>query len=200
MYDNHTIIDDAELRILEMFLDLNPHYFAEITKKTKITRPRTLRALRKLACANVLMIKKEANVKYYTLNKTPQAYSVLSIIEYNKTQMFLEKNKILKRAIEMFKEKYPDYLCLLVFGSYAKGNFTKKSDVDLLVVKEDFSKKEVIELESATEFAAARTGIKLAPYLMKKEEIRKKNDFVKEAIQNHLILEGSELFLKLVIE
>lgn len=200
MYVNHTLLDAAEARILEVFLDLNQHYFAEITKKTKITRPRTLRVLRKLADANALTIKKEANVKYYTLNKIPLTYSALSLVEYNKTSSFLEKNKTLKRAIALLKEKYHNYLCLLIFGSYAKGNSIKKSDVDLLVVKEDFSKKDVIELESAAEFAAARTGIKLAPYLMKKEELMKKNDFIKEVIQNHFILEGSELFLKLVIE
>ncbi len=137
MYKNHTPLSIAELKVLGLFLDLNRHYFAEITKKAKLTRPRTLRVLRTLTNINLLKTKTEANIKYYSLNKVSSAYSVLSIVEYNKTINFLEKNKRLNRALEMFKEKYKDYLVLLIFGSYVKGYATKTSDIDLLLVKEE---------------------------------------------------------------
>ena len=35
---------------------------------------------------------------------------------------------------KLFKEKYPEIKCAYLFGSYARGNATGKSDVDLLVV------------------------------------------------------------------
>jgi len=71
MYEKHTLLKTAEHKILELFLDLDKHYYAEICKKTKLTRPRTLRALRKLVEKSILITKTEANVKYYSLIKKP---------------------------------------------------------------------------------------------------------------------------------
>ena len=200
MYRNYTPLTIAELKVLELFVDLKRHYFAEIAKKTKLTRPRTLRALRKLAKIDILNTETEANVKYYSLNKIPAAYSLLSTVEYNKTTNFLEKNKRLKRALEMFKEKYSGYLIMLIFGSYAKGHAAKTSDIDLLLIKEGFSKNEVKKIEDLTELINGRTGLKISPYLMKIDEFKQKKDFVKEVIENHILLEGGELFFRLVLE
>jgi len=200
MYYNHTLLGIAELKILELFLDLDRHYFAEITKKTNLTRPRTLRVLRKLTKFNILQTKAEANIKYYFLNKNAFAYLILSMVEYNKTANFLEKNKKLKRALEMLKDKYPDYLVLLLFGSYVKGYATKASDIDILLLKERFSKNEIKLIEDLIDLVNGRTGLKISPYLMKLDEFKQKKDFAKEIIENHLILDGGELFFKLILE
>lgn len=200
MYKNHTPLSIAELKVLEVFLDLNRHYFAEITKKTKLTRPRTLRVLRKLTKLNILKTKTEANVKYYFLNKNPSTYFVLSLVEYNKTVNFLEKNKTLRRALEMFKEKYKDYLIMLIFGSYVKGYATKTSDIDLLLIKENISKPEIKKIENLVDIINGRTGLRISQYLMEINEFRQKRDFVKEVIENHILLEGGELFFRLVLE
>lgn len=200
MYRNHTPLSIAELKILESFLDLNRHYFAEITKKMKLTRPRTLRVLRKFTKLNILKTRTEANVKYYFLDKSPAVYSILSVVEYNKTINFLEKNKRLKRALEMLREKYSDHLIMLVFGSYVKGYATKTSDIDLLLIKENFSKAEIKKIEDLIELINGRTGLRISPYLMKIDEFKQKRNFVKEVIENHILLDGGEIFFKLVLE
>lgn len=197
MYKNHTLLSVAELKILELFLDFKKHYFAEISKKTKFTRPRTLRVLRKLTKSNILKTKKEANIIYYSLNKISLTYSTLSTIEYNKTINFLEKNKTLKRALNMFKSKY---LIMLIFGSYAKGYAVKTSDIDLLLIKENFSKREIKKIEDLTEIINGRTGLKINPYLIKISEFKQKKAFTKEIIENHIIIEGGELFFKLILK
>ena len=109
MYVNNTLFTVPEQKILEVFLDLKKHYFAEISKKTKLSRPRTLRVLRKLVNADILKINQEANIKYYSLNKSPPVYVVLSMVEYNKTANFLEKNKTLRRALKMLKDRYKNF-------------------------------------------------------------------------------------------
>ena len=200
MYRNHTPLTTAELKVLELFLDLNKHYFAEIADKTKLTRPRTLRALRKLTKINILETKKEANIKYYFLNRNFSVYSILSIVEYNKTSNFLEKNRKLKRALGMFKNRYNDYLVMLIFGSYVKRYATKTSDVDLLLIKEEFSKNEIKKIEDLIEIINGRTGLRISLYLIKTVEFKQKKDFVKEIIENHILLEGGELFFRLVLE
>ena len=199
MYDNHTLMDEAELKILSLFLDLDRHYFAEISKKTKITRPRTMRVLRKLTESNVLEVKEEANIKYYYLRKDEATFSVLSIVEYDKTMKFLKKYKTIKRALEMIKERYDDPLISLVFGSYAKNYTTKTSDVDLLLVKESFSKSEIKKVEDIIDLVNGRTGLQINPHLMRLDEFKAKNELVKEVIENHIILKGAELFFRSVI-
>jgi len=200
MYRNHTLLSIAELKVLGLFLDLNRHYFAEITKKTKLTRPRTLRVLKKLTKINILKTKTEANVKYYFLNKSSSVYSILSTVEYNKSIDFLEKNKRLKRALDMFRDKYRDYLVMLIFGSYVKGYATKTSDIDLLLIKEELSKAEIKRIGDLIEIINGRTGLRISPYLMRINEFKQKKDFVKEIIENHILIEGGELFFRLVLE
>ena len=140
MYTNHTLLSLAEVKILEVFLDLKRHYFAELLKLVKLTRPRTLRILRKLVKQGILDVTAEANVKYYSLKRTSLVYATLGVVEYNRTLLFLAKNKTLARALEMFKEKYFDYHVMLIFGSVVKGYATKASDIDLLLLKENISK------------------------------------------------------------
>ena len=94
MYVNHTLLSVSEVRVLDVFLDLNRHYFAELTKVTSLTRPRTLRALRKLVKQRILDVRTEANVKYYSLKRAPSVYGTLSLVEYNRTLLFFAKNKI----------------------------------------------------------------------------------------------------------
>ncbi len=200
MYKNHTYFSAAELKVLNLFLDLKKHYFAEIVKKTNLTKPRTLRVLRKSAKINLLKIKAEANVKYYYLDKTPIVYSVLSTVEYNKTTDFLDKNKKLRRALRMFKERYDDYLIMLIFGSYVKGYATEASDVDLLLIKENFSKTDIKKIEDIITLINGRVGVRISPYLMKINEFKQKKDFVQEVIESHILLEGGELFFRLVLE
>jgi len=200
MYENHTLIGISEQKVMELFLGLERHYFAEIARKTNLTRPRTMRALRKLVEAGILQIKAEANVKYYYLTRSPLAYAVLGIVEYNRTAAFLERNKTLKRALEMFSSGYRDHLIMLVFGSYAKGYASKSSDIDLLLAKEDFQKTEIKMIEELAGTVNGRTGLKISPYMMKTGELRQKKDFVKEIMDNHILLEGAELFFRLVME
>ena len=93
-----------------------------------------------------------------------------------------------------------DYLIMLIFGSYVKGYAAKTSDIDLLLIKEEFSKNEIKKIEDLIEIINGRTGLKISPYLMKIDEFKQKKDFVKEAIENHILLEGAELFFRSVLE
>lgn len=199
MYENHTLINDAELKILEVFLDLKKHYFAELVKKLKLTRPRTLRALRKLEKQGLLSTKLEANVKYYSLNNLPLVWSTLSSVEYNKTKIFLSKNKALKRALNLLKEKFNQSLVIALFGSQIKNYASRTSDTDLLLIKEQFSKTEIKNIDDLIDLINGRTGLNLSPHLMQLDEFNK-NELSQEVIDNHLLIEGGELFFKKVLE
>ena len=199
MYTNHTLLSLAEVKILEVFLDLKKHYFAELTKVTKLTRPRTLRVLRKLVKQGVLDVKAEANVKYYSLKRASLVYATLGVVEYDRTFHFLTKNKTLARALDMFKEKYVDYSVMLIFGSIVKGYATKASDIDLLLLKENVSQSDIKKVEDIIDLINGRTGLKISPYFMTVDEFKKKNELAKQAIEHHILIDGAELFHRLVL-
>ena len=200
MYDKRTILSVPEEKVLEQFLDLKKHYFAEISNKTKLTRPRTLSVLKSMVEAGVLSTEKEANIKYYHINKNPSSYVLLGVVEYNRTHVFLEQNKVLKRALSTFSEKCSDYLIIIVFGSYVKNYAVSSSDIDLLLIKENITKKDVKTAEELADIVNGRTGMNISPYLMKTEEFRKGNDLTEEVHKNHILIEGAELFFRLLIE
>ena len=185
--------------ILDVFLDLKRHYFAELIKVAKLTRPRTLRVLRKLVKQGILEVSAEANVKYYSLKKTSLVYSTLGLVEYNRSLLFLVKNKTLARALDMLKEKYADYSVMLFFGSVVKGYATKTSDVDLLLLKENVSQSDIKRIEDIVDLINGRTGLKISPYFMALEEFKKKNDLAKQVITDHILIEGAELFFRMVL-
>ena len=199
MYVNHTLLSLAEIKILDVFLDLKRHYFAELSKVAKLTRPRTLRVLRKLVKQEILEISAEANVKYYSLKKTSLVYSTLGLVEYNLSLLFLAKNKTLARALDMLKEKYADYSVMLVFGSVVKGYATKTSDIDLLLLKEHVAQEDIKKIEDIVDLINGRTGLKISPYFMALEEFKKKNDLAKQVIADHILIDGAELFLRMVL-
>lgn len=199
MYNNHTLLSQAEVKILGVFLDLKRHYFAELTKVTKLTRPRTLRVLRKLVKQGILKVKLEANVKFYSLKKTATVNTIMGIVEYNRTLLFLAKNKTLARALEMIKEKYSDYQVMLIFGSVVKGYAIKTSDIDVLVLKENVSQGDIKKVEDIVGLINGRTGLKISPYFMTIDEFKKKNELAKQAIEHHILIEGAELFYRMVL-
>ena len=48
---------------------------------------------------------------------------------------YISNVKYIKRVCnDLFKEKYPEVECAYLFGSYARGEATGKSDIDILVV------------------------------------------------------------------
>ncbi len=199
MYKNRTPLSDSELNVLGIFLDFKRHYFAEMTKKSKLTRPRTLRALRMLERLGVLITKAEANVKYYSLANNPKTWVILSLVEYNKAENFLERNKTLKRALDMLKERFNQNVIIAIFGSHVKGYATRSSDIDMLLVKEQFSKSEIKKIEDVIDIINGRTGLRLSNHLMRLDEF-KKNELSQEVIDSHILIEGGELFFKKILE
>ena len=115
------------------------------------------------------------------------------------SENFFDKNKTLKRALEMFKEKFDQTLIITIFGSHVKGYATKKSDIDLLLMKEQFSKTEMKKIEDVIDIINGRTGLRLSQHLMRLDEFSK-NELSQEVMDNHILIEGGELFFKMVLQ
>ncbi len=126
-------------------------------------------------------------IKLNTQNPIIKAHLTISSDEEKKE--FLEKHPIIKKISNDLNTKD----VVLLFGSYAKGKETEKSDIDLLIINKDgkksisFSKQELLYQKKINPIFLTRKEFK--NMLKDKEE-----NVGKQALQNHVILNNPEEF------
>lgn len=113
-------------KILDLFFEEPNRLFQirEIARLTKIPKSTVARILKKLL-EEKLIIKKKENIIGYMANESNANFRL------KKKITFLEK--IYKSGlITYFEEQfYPK--CIILFGSFSKGEYNKKSDIDIFI-------------------------------------------------------------------
>ena len=74
----------------------------------------------------------EANINNATFDELLRQLNELGSLDGNNQILSIKNIKIVCR--KLFKEKYPEVMCAYLFGSYARGQATRESDIDILVV------------------------------------------------------------------
>ena len=113
-------------KILDLFFEEPNKLFQirEIARLTKIPKSTAARKLKKLL-DDKLIVKKKENSAGYIANESNYYYRL------KKKNVFLEK--IYKSGLINYLEErfYPK--CIILFGSFSKGEHNKKSDIDIFV-------------------------------------------------------------------
>lgn len=118
----------------------------------------------------------------------------LTVSSDEEQKEFLQKQPILKKITNELETKD----IVILFGSYAKGNETEKSDIDLLIINKDgkkslsFSKYEVL-------FKKRINPIFIMWKEFKKMLQDKEENVGKQALKNHIILNNPEEFWEMVL-
>lgn len=174
-------------------------YFSEILRETKLTQNTTLKHLKNLQKSNfILSTKKIGNTFYKIYAKNPQLYSLFSYFDYKR---FNELPSERKRAVNTFLDKLTVRpLLVLLFGSTAKGTFSKESDIDLLLV---YNKKETKDIK-LQEAIAAVTGVTLQPLIIdfdyfKEQLLREEDKVITHAIKTGFVISGFDTFYREVL-
>src|SRR3989338_5621011 len=130
-------------------------------------------------------IGKSKVLKLNSKNSIIKAYLIISSDQEKKE--FLQKHPVLKKISKDLHTKE----VVLLFGSYAKGKETEKSDIDLLVINKDgkkslsFSKYEVLFKKKFNPIFI--TAKEFKQMLQDKEE-----NIGKQALKTHIILNNPE--------
>lgn len=132
-----------------------------------------------------------------------QNISDLAYIENIRKEEFYRKNKIIKLYINKFIEKTKHkFFILLIFGSYASGKQTKKSDIDLLAVipkyDENFERELKATLSSSISYFHVNVINTDSFYEMLKK--REELNIVNETLNNHILLYGAENYYAFLSE
>ena len=90
---------------------------------------------------------------------------------------------------------------LLLFGSYAKGTATAKSDLDLLFIVAH--KEQEKQIEAAARKATTLNNIAIHPIVLTTEEFKsglKQESVSSETFKKHFVIRGGELFYSLITD
>lgn len=142
------MLTKEQLRILSLF---GKDFFASLTfkqvKEQSKQRSNNIVqiALKEFQKQNVVQTKRIGNIITYQLNLehnlTLSYLNLLNELEINKKRF---PHKILQELQKRIS-KSTNFFILILFGSYAKGKTTEKSDLDIAVIVEsELSKKEII--------------------------------------------------------
>ena len=186
-------LSENELRVLSSFFPEGKDITLKIIqKRTKLSYEPVHRIIKQLVDKKLVIEKKFGKTLVYSLDFTKEKIKIAFILYANeKREKFEEKYGNISRPLSKSEEGDIDFLA--VFGSYAKGNPTKKSDVDVLGVSSNKNK-----LESKIKALRYETNLEFSPVLMSKTEFSKIKDenkqFWDDLVDYGIIFKGYELF------
>lgn len=190
--------NETNMEIIGLFLDdyLKKMHLRKMAKLLKTTHRTVAFNLEKLEKLRIFKSKTEGKSKnfYPNMDNTLTEHYMIAAENY-KTISFLNQNFLIKKITESFEEvKKPDQ-CIVLFGSYAKGEARKASDIDLLLINPAKNYRFIKKAEDkyGKEINAKKTTIKEFA-----KELEKKNYLAREIAKNHVILSNPSIFVKLL--
>ncbi len=152
----------------------------EAAKRLNINHMTVMRKMRSLLNDNVLDVSNEGRNKVFFVKKSLEARIFVLMTELFKLERLLTKYSELRRIVTQIQQNKNVKLAIF-FGSYAKGEATRNSDVDVFIeTRSEKLRKEVEKVES-------RLSVKIGSF---DREIL----LIKELEKNHVIIKGAENF------
>ena len=184
--------DKTELRILKQVYVMPGIHKRELSKQLKLSMPSIDYAIKKID--NLLKKQKSGNQIKYFLDYSKGALTpMLYVVEYFRLDKLPTKIKLSIR--EFLKELKEKPIIAIVFGSYARGDFTKNSDIDILLVfqKVDNGK----QIENTAKKVSMRNDTKINPIyldygIFKDSFHNSTKEFFRNLKENKLLLIGIE--------
>lgn len=194
------ILTKTETKVLELFVSKILAIFTirEVSRTIKKDLKIVHTSIKNLKSREFFLEEKNGLRLNYKNNQESLAY-----IEGIRKKIFLEKHDLIKIHIKNFLKKCSTKLfILIIFGSYAAGKETKKSDIDLLVVLPNEKEKFERELSSSLSLLNKRFHITVISEESFREMFDKRDEMniVNETFNNHIILYGAEQYYALLGE
>ncbi len=169
----------------------------ELSRKIKMDYKLVHTTIQKLVKKEVLVKQKQANLELCSLNLNHNSPYIL-YCEMLRSKSFLESHKDLKQFFDNLQGNIKNsYYSLAIFGSFARSQEHKNSDLDLLIIAPDKEIAEEINRVVQSEAIVIKRKIHtiaIAEDDFIKNLADKKLNVVVECFKNHLIITGAEAF------
>lgn len=136
--------------------------------------------------------------------KNDKTKSLLSLYSVSKREGLNKRvANILNEFVERVKEN-PSVKSIVLFGSYAKGSATEKSDIDIMVIASEKTSKITNLVKNEASSIRMEYSIELVPIVVDvaifKNMLKRKHELNvgRESLRNHIILYGYDDFWNMV--
>jgi len=189
-------------RIMDIFVK-NPtitYLFGEVKNHINSkSESYTYDSLNSFVKDGILTKEKKGGLRIYKIANTPKAISFLSMVAEYKA--WNKKKFPINSIYDLVKKANINFFVLLVTGSYTKGNQTSKSDLDVILIVPNDTKKIISRLRHFCEMNIPQMHL----YVFTDEEFKQmlldeKHNYGKEAVKNNLIFYGAEAYYKILFE
>lgn len=174
-----SVKSDISKKVLSYYF-LNPearHYTRELANILKLDAGNLHRKLSEFVKEGLFIKDNEGRNQYFSLNK-----NFPLLLEYKK---IFESQFGVEVILQTELKKIDKISSAYIFGSFAKGNFSKESDIDLLVVG-DFSYDALMKTINKLEKRWQRE-INVVDFSDREFKKRKDNDFLKQVFKDKTI-------------
>lgn len=189
--------DKTEIKVLEQIYRNPGIHKRELSKQLKIGMPSVDYALKKID--SLLKKQKSGNqIKYALDYSKKELVPMLYEVEYSRFDRLPAKVKLsVKEFLEGLREKP---IIAALFGSYAKGDYTQNSDIDILLVFQKLENEK--QIEDAARKTSMRTNTKISPVYLDYNSFKESfhdptKEFFKNLKENKMILAGIEWWRQL---
>ncbi len=193
---------ETQEQIIEKLLANPEEVFTirSLARKMNKSYPLVFNNLKKLKKMEVIEEQSIPPAKRITV-KDAAPKNILLYIEEKRREEFLKKHLWVRVMLQdLITGVSQIFFSLIVFGSYAKGNQTSNSDLDLLVIVP--KKEDIHELESAIRNVYTRIKKNFIVTTVNdfKEMVKNSEEFNvgNEAKKYHILLYGTEQFYQLI--
>jgi len=191
---------EIKLKLIKLLEEhQNGLHLRELSRLLKTGLPNVIRYADIFEKEKVITRQKEANLIKLKLKESQKTIAYLKQIN---AERFLSLPQKIQLAIsELVNELETKPLITIIFGSYAKGSYTKESDIDILLIFQRVENEN--EIENAANRISMRTNTRINPVYLdyknfEKHFLDKKHDFSKEIRQKVIILSGLEIYYPLL--
>jgi len=197
-------------KILEVFLKdpFKEIHLREIARVSKVSRGNVEASLRLFVKEDMFIRREVSNMVFFKPNMDNDALlKTFEFLELEKRRFFFDKNKNIARLLQEYTDKTIELSdkriqLLILFGSVARGQWTKKSDIDVLAVATEEDRNIIGVLNKAKEDISPLLRISPITTSTKKfiKGFKQKSEFHEELFNDRIVLYNEFLFWQLVKE
>jgi predicted nucleotidyltransferase len=192
------IMSSIEQKILRLYsknilLRVSIRHIMKLIKSNSYSR--THEAINKLVARNILAKENIGNTMLVRINNSRETVLWLSFLE----ELNIKYTRAYEKIVSI--EEISDYLVMIV-GSYAKGTYSKSSDMDLVIIVPDHENVTSIHKLITNKTLLWKPSLHI--HVLKKKDFSEmlcdsQNNFGKETARNKIILRNARIYYELVL-
>ena len=203
-------IPDRRKKILAVFMKdpFKEIHLREIARLSKVSLTNVDNAVRLLVKNHMLKRRDVSNMTFYKPNLENEALlKIFELLELEKKNKFYSKNKKIARLLNKYTQDIIDLSnkriqLVILFGSVARSDWAKGSDIDILAVVSQKDEDVISVLNKAKIDVSPLLEIRPISTTTKKfvEGFRKKTEFYDEIWRDRVVLYNEFLFWQMIKE